>query len=443
MHTKSIMTAAIAATALHDGPTAAGQLTPPAETEVAKLLASDGAANDKFGFAIDLQGDTLLIGAPHHYSPPDGLGSVYVFERDATGSWNEIDRLFASDGVVPNEFGHSIALHGDTFIAGAPFVEDESGAFMGKAYVFVRDANGAWNEVQTLQPEGITGGDFFGMSVALDGGTAVLSGGGDAWVFVRGPAGTWSLQTVLEETSTQAVALQGGTLLLGGSFAPGDAGAMVFAEGPSGWSPEAELHLPATAPDDFAFVDVAIDGDTAVLGGRSLFGPLNGAHVFTRSAPGAWSQEDVPLPEDVTGDNFGVAVDISGDQFVVGATHNGSTGAAWVYGRDAGGAWTPFVKLVPSDSPSSFGFAVTLDGPNPAVGAWADSDAAPFAGSAYVFDDVAPPCPADLDGDGSVGIQDFLAVLASWGTAGGDVDGDRDTGIQDLLSLLAAWGECP
>lgn len=52
------------------------------------------------------------------------------------------------------------------------------------------------------------------------------------------------------------------------------------------------------------------------------------------------------------------------------------------------------------------------------------------------------PCTEDLDGDGSVGVGDLLAVLAAWGTAGGDVTGDGTTDVADLLAILAAWGSC-
>ncbi len=51
-------------------------------------------------------------------------------------------------------------------------------------------------------------------------------------------------------------------------------------------------------------------------------------------------------------------------------------------------------------------------------------------------------CAADLDGDGVVGILDFLALLAGWGSPSGDVDGDGTTGILDFLALLGAWGPC-
>jgi len=54
-------------------------------------------------------------------------------------------------------------------------------------------------------------------------------------------------------------------------------------------------------------------------------------------------------------------------------------------------------------------------------------------------------CPWDLDCDGNVGITDFLALLAAWGTNPGgppDFDGDGLVGITDFLLLLANWGPC-
>jgi hypothetical protein len=63
----------------------------------------------------------------------------------------------------------------------------------------------------------------------------------------------------------------------------------------------------------------------------------------------------------------------------------------------------------------------------------------------------ATPCPGDLDGDGSVGVTDFLAILAAWGpcpdpcppSCPADLDGDCEVGVTDFLALLAVWGDCP
>jgi hypothetical protein len=54
-------------------------------------------------------------------------------------------------------------------------------------------------------------------------------------------------------------------------------------------------------------------------------------------------------------------------------------------------------------------------------------------------------CPADIDDDGMVGVNDFLDLLAYWGAAGGpaDIDGDGLVGVNDFLDLLAYWGPCP
>ncbi len=52
------------------------------------------------------------------------------------------------------------------------------------------------------------------------------------------------------------------------------------------------------------------------------------------------------------------------------------------------------------------------------------------------------PCVGDYDGDGEIGIEDFLFVLGSWGTPAADIDGDGDTGIAEFLNVLGNWGPC-
>ena len=63
------------------------------------------------------------------------------------------------------------------------------------------------------------------------------------------------------------------------------------------------------------------------------------------------------------------------------------------------------------------------------------------------FSCAAADCPGDVDVDGTVGILDFLALLAAWGPQPlghpADIDGDGVVGIIDFLTLLGAWGPCP
>ena len=53
-------------------------------------------------------------------------------------------------------------------------------------------------------------------------------------------------------------------------------------------------------------------------------------------------------------------------------------------------------------------------------------------------------CPADLDGDARVGVDDLLAVLSAWGSMNHsiDVDGDMLVGVEELLHVVGAWGDC-
>ena len=55
------------------------------------------------------------------------------------------------------------------------------------------------------------------------------------------------------------------------------------------------------------------------------------------------------------------------------------------------------------------------------------------------------PCPADFDGDSSVGAPDLAALLNAWGATGvpQDLDGDGSVGAPDLAAVLNAWGACP
>ena len=60
--------------------------------------------------------------------------------------------------------------------------------------------------------------------------------------------------------------------------------------------------------------------------------------------------------------------------------------------------------------------------------------------------DPGPECPADLDGDSTVGFNDLTLLLGNWGACEGcpeDLDGDNTVGFNDLTILLGNWGPCP
>jgi hypothetical protein len=123
------------------------QLAPEAITawnQQAKLTASDAAANDEFGNAVAVSGNTAVVGGWLDDDGGTSSGSVYVFVRSG-GSWSQQAKLTASDANFNDLFGFSVAISGDTAVDGAPYTDGDGGTSNGSAYVFVR-SGGSWSE---------------------------------------------------------------------------------------------------------------------------------------------------------------------------------------------------------------------------------------------------------------------------------------------------------
>jgi len=99
-----------------------------------KLLASDGAVGDYFGRSVSISGDLAIVGAHCDDDKGDNSGSAYIFRRDGTG-WVQQQKLLASDGAASNYFGWSVSISGDYAIVGA-YGDDDKGDDSGSAYIF-------------------------------------------------------------------------------------------------------------------------------------------------------------------------------------------------------------------------------------------------------------------------------------------------------------------
>jgi hypothetical protein len=106
-------------------------------TESAKLTASDGAVSDQFGYSVSISGDTAIVGAYLDDDAGSGSGSAYIFENVSSGgsAQTESAKLTASDGATEDYFGYSVSIDGDTAIVGAPY-DDDAGSASGSAYIF-------------------------------------------------------------------------------------------------------------------------------------------------------------------------------------------------------------------------------------------------------------------------------------------------------------------
>jgi uncharacterized protein (TIGR03437 family) len=334
-------------------------------TQQAQLTASDGANFDSFGSAVAISGETIVVGA---YGDDNGFnsdqGSAYVFVRSGT-TWSQQSKLTVSNGAANDWFGYAVAISGETVIIGAPLDDSGSTVNQGSAYVFIR--NGAtWSQQQQINATDAADSDNFGFAVALQGETAVVgapaddvSNGdqGSAYVFTHNGT-TWSQQQQLiasdaasGDLAGYAVTISNETIVVG---APRDdqsanvdqGSAYVFVRSGATWNQQTKLTAnDGTGGDTFGNT-VAIHNDMAVVGaptndvGSSV--DQGSAYVFTRSGA-AWSQQQQMIASDgAANDNAGSAVAISGFTALIGAPNDD------VNGNNDQGSTTVFSPTCPT-----------------------------------------------------------------------------------------------
>lgn len=222
-----------------------------------KITAADGSNEDDFGRALALEHDTLLVGADRDDTTAVDAGAVYVFTR-AAGAWAEQAKLVAADGAFNERFGYAIDLSGATAVIGA-YGSEGLGPLTGYAYVFVEDA-GSWSEQEKLVTVPYVDGDRFGHDVAIDTDTVAVGArlddypekdSGSVHLFTR--TGTvWTRLTRLAASDHAAdeefgyrVALDGGVLAASRLAAPGTV--YVFREASGTWSETDQLSEPVGA----------------------------------------------------------------------------------------------------------------------------------------------------------------------------------------------------
>jgi hypothetical protein len=379
-------------------------------TQQAKLVASNGAANDQFGYSVALSGNTALVGAYHDDvgANPD-QGSAYVFVQSGT-VWSQQIQLTASAGAAEDYFGISVALSGSTALVGAYGDDVGANVDQGSAYIFTRSGTTWSQQGKPLVASGGAGGDFFGVSVALERDTALIGAHhdndsrGSAYIFTRSRA-SWTQQGKPLTASDGApgdrfgysVALSHGTALVGAPFDDNHQGsAYVFTSSLWGWSQQAKLTASdGVAPDTFG-ISVAIADDTALVGASSDDIGTNvdqgSAYVFTRKETSWYQRWQLLASDGEAGDLFGHSVALQGDMALIGVPNdtvgsNASQGSAYFFVR-SGTMWDQQGMLVAPDGEAgdAFGISVAFSGNTALVGASGDDVGAnPDQGSAYIF----------------------------------------------------------
>ena len=88
--------------------------------QMAKLVAADAASSDEFGNSVSISGDYKIVGAYYDDDGGSSSGSSYIFVRDGT-SWSQQAKLVASDAAASDYFGYSVSISGDYALVGANY----------------------------------------------------------------------------------------------------------------------------------------------------------------------------------------------------------------------------------------------------------------------------------------------------------------------------------
>jgi len=344
-----------------------------AQCEVAEVLPIGpiipSTSGSEFGAAIALHGDLALVGAPHQAPAPPGIGVAYVFEKQPVLGWVGVAALTQSDIAPGHELGASVALFGDVAVVGNPG-DDDLGPGSGSAIVFER-LGGMWFETAKLLASDGVGGGRFGAALDLEGGRLVVGSPG-------------------------ASATTGG-----GTGVPSAGAAYVFERvGPGAWVEIAKLADPASTSGSAMGADVAISGQSILVGAPgkgAAFVNAGSAFVFQEFLPGAYTLTNELFASDATAsDAFGAAVDLDGDVAVIGAPNDSDVcmgcGSAYVFRLLGPGAAIEELKIGENSvidgellGNDQLGAAVAVSGDLVAVAAPANLDGGLDSGSVFLY----------------------------------------------------------
>ena len=319
---------------------------------------------DSFGYAVDVAADgaTVVVGASGDNDAGETSGSVYVYEREVSGDYEQTAKLTAENAAAGDIFGESVAIDalGETIVVGA------RGHLDGTVFVFRADGDGDFQQSTTFSPADIDPTDAFGFSLSMssDAGAIAVSATSQAdqrgavYVFNADGAGGYDEHAKLTTSdagplesfgSALSISADGSTIAAGSTdrASPGNAAGAIylFVDGGSGYGEVQKISASdAGATEGFGQrVAVSEDGPTLLVGARfddSIGRNSGSAYVFTADGNGTYDKERVLTETGVTSSyRYGSSVAISADgrTLLVGSPFYREalgpiTGAAYVYG---------------------------------------------------------------------------------------------------------------
>jgi|GEM_PF-2359820 len=352
-------------------------------TEQQKLTASVGYANDRFGIAVDIDDNQIVVGATGWDQKGNPNGSAFVYGYDGQ-SWIETQILNASDGMVRHQFGAAVAIDNDTIMVGATRALNQGQVVSGAVYVFDKDQS-SWVETDKLTPNGDISGESFGFNIDLKQDRVViaatklgLTSDDNAYVYQRDNQ-TWTETAVLspnDELGGQvgvygiSVALSEDDILIGSQRLYLSAGQtnITYAYNYDGTDWQEELLMPAesAAGDTYGYRLDYLEPYLAVSApGDDVWDQINGERfgsVYIHHFDGNQWILDKKIKNPTLNDHsdFGHEVMLHDDKIYISAIEENNNGAVFIY-QKTNDDWVLIQTIEPTDSTNNFdGFGQSL-----------------------------------------------------------------------------------
>ena len=317
-------------------------------SEQQKLTGSglSSSTEPQFGYGADISGNYAIVGAYEEDTDGTNAGGAYIFNFSG-GTWTQQARIVSSDIAAGDVFGYAVGIDGDYAIVGAQSADPGGSSNAGASYIFKRSGT-SWTQQVKLTASDAAAGDDFGRDVAIKGDYVIVGcySGEAAYIFKKDTgAETWTQKAILTASDAGGtdyfadnVSMSGDYVIVGAKANDSSKGAAyIFMKdtGAETWTQQAKLIASDAANSDQFGWSVSIDGDLAIVGssndddGGSSSGS---AYVFARDGTN-WSQQvKLTASDAAASDVFGNSVAIDGDFVVVGARGDASgTGAAYIF----------------------------------------------------------------------------------------------------------------
>jgi len=444
---------------------------------VQQLLAFDGVTNDEYGSEVASALSRIAVGSPRDADAGVQSGAIYMYKAGVSGSWSFQQKILAPDATANRFFGQRLAMSGgfgpatSLLAAGTP-IDPDNGNQTGAVYMFIETPVVAapWGFVKKIYSPSPQLNSRYGDGVDLENDLLIAGqpGNGHAFIHQRNEGGShnWgSIATLLPPAPVfnvyaESVGISGDVAIVSDrgdpTFGSSSGAAYIFTKdvgGLNNWGFTKKLLAPDGEAQDTFGLSVDVAGEFAACGAQGdddLASRSGAVYLFARNAGGAdnWGFHKKILPPIGHTDLFfGREVKMDGGLLLVGTyqdnTDGNNAGAAYVFGRDIGGAdnWGLLTKVVSPDPMLGDHFAegIAITGDIVTSGIRLDDDNGSNSGSARVYV-VKSLCPEDLNGDGMVDTADLGILIAAFGMSGlGDINSDGVVDTADLGILIGGF----